>query len=154
MMEIIGAILIILVIPVVLWDANNGFVVRWRRLGLLAAVLIGMAFLAAPVRAQHVHPDETIEDARVSKFYKEWARPPQRMVSCCHRKDCYSPKIRQGQKGLEYLHKWSGTWAPIPPNVIESNQVDPRESPNSESHICANENHPDIVYCATLGNGT
>ncbi len=46
MMEIIGAILFIVVIPIALWDANNGFVVRWRRLALLAVVVMGMASLA------------------------------------------------------------------------------------------------------------
>jgi hypothetical protein len=154
MMEIIGAILIILVIPIVLWDANNGFVVRWRRLALLAALLVGVAFLVAPARAQHVHPDETIHDPKVSKFYETWTTAPRRIVSCCSKKDCYAAQIRRGPNGLEYLHKWTGTWAALPPSVIEQNQVDPRESPNSENHVCASEHYPENVFCATLGSGT
>lgn len=153
MIEAIGAILIILAISIALWDANNGFVVRWRRLAILAAVVVGIAILASPAGAQHVHPDGVIDD-KVGKFYETWTTAPRRIVSCCSKKDCYSAQIRRRPGGgLEYLHKWTGTWAALPPSVIEQNQVDPRESPNSENHVCASENHPDIVYCAVLGGG-
>jgi len=123
------------------------------RMAILAAIIIGTALLSTQARAQHVHPDETISDKRVSEFYDSWKRPPARLVSCCHRKDCYSAKIRRGPGGLQYLHKWSGTWAAIPPSVIESNQPDPRESPDTDNHVCASEMFPEIVYCAVLSSG-
>lgn len=115
----------------------------------------GLVLIAVPALAQHVHPDETITDPRVAKFYDEWKRPPQRMVSCCSSKDCYAAQIRRNPNGgLEYLHKWSGKWAAIPPSALEHNQPDAHDSPNTENHVCANENYPEIVYCAVLGGGT
>ena len=72
MLEAIGAILIILAIPIAAWDACNGFIVRWRRLAIIAGVVVGVAFVATAAIAQHVHPDETITDPRVAKFYDEW----------------------------------------------------------------------------------
>ena len=105
--------------------------------------------------AQHHHPDETITDPRVSRFYDAWQRPPHRAGSCCSEKDCYAAQIRRNPSGgLEYLHKWTGTWAEIPSRVLESNQKDPLDSPNTESHVCASEMFPDIVFCAVLGGGT
>ncbi len=90
MIEIIGAILIIFVIPIALWDANNGFVVRWRRLGLLAAVLIGMAFLAAPAGAHdHNRPD-------LDPWYSS-VQQPDTGFSCCGLSDAYW--CNEGSKG-------------------------------------------------------
>lgn len=138
------------------WDASNGNVLRWGKIGgavafVLLVFWIGLNCGAA--FAQHVHPDETITDPHVAKFYETWTRPPQRTVSCCNMKDCYAARIRRGPNGLEYLHKWTGKWAPLPASVIESNHADPRESPNTENHVCANDMFPDVVYCAVLGNG-
>lgn len=117
-------------------------------------VLISLFMLISPAMAQHVHPHETITDERIAKFYESWTRPPQRTTSCCNLKDCFSAQIRKGPNGLQYLHKWSGTWAALPASVIEHNQTDPRESPNSENHVCASEMYPEIVYCAVLGSGS
>lgn len=105
-------------------------------------------------QAQHHHPDETITDPKVAKFYETWTRPPNRQISCCNKKDCYAAQVRKGPNGLEYLHKWSGSWAKLPSHLIEHNQADPRESPNTENHVCANEMFPDIVYCAVLGTAS
>ncbi len=83
MINIIGAILVILVIPIALWDANNGFVVRWRRLALLAAVLAGMAFLAAPAAAHdHDHPE-------LDAWYKSLMMPDMPNIPCCGKADAY-----------------------------------------------------------------
>jgi hypothetical protein len=109
--------------------------------------------LLVSAKAQHVHPDETITDSKVAKFYDTWRRPPERLVSCCNREDCYDAQIRRGPNGLEYLHKWSGTWAALPESVIESNQPDPHDSPNTTNHVCANKHYPLHVYCAVLGAG-
>jgi len=150
MLEAIGAILVIWAIFLGLWNKRNWFVPYMLAIGVVF-IALGSALYA---KAQHVHPDETIPDPSVAKFYETWTRPPQRTVSCCNKKDCYSAKIRRGQNGLEYLHKWSGTWAPLPASIIESNHSDPRESPNTENRVCANEMFPDVVYCAVLGSGT
>lgn len=133
----------------------TGFAVAIAGIALAVWIFLSIAsyVIASPARAQHVHPDETITDPHVAKFYETWTRPPQRTVSCCNMKDCYAARIRRGPNGLEYLHKWSGKWAPLPASIIESNHADPRESPNTENHVCANEMFPDVVYCAVLGNG-
>ena len=137
------------------WDANSGFQLRWGRIAIIAAVALAAAFFAFPARSQHVHPDETISDPRVAKFYEEWKRPPARVISCCNSTDCYSAPIRPGLKGgIEYFHKWSRTWASIPASVLEHNQPDALDSPNHAAHVCASPYAPDLVYCAVLGSGT
>jgi hypothetical protein len=147
MLEAIGVIIGLLGVWLFLCDKRNGFAIVLMALGL---VFLGIGSAIA----QHVHPDETISDQRVSRFYDEWKRPPERLVSCCHRKDCYSAQIRRSPNGgLQYLHKWSGKWANIPASAIESNQVDPHDSPDTENHVCANESHPEMVYCAVFGSG-
>jgi len=138
-------------------DRMSRAILRAIGLGALALVLSGLLIFALVKMAlaqEHHHPDETISDKRVSEFYDSWKRPPARLVSCCHRKDCYSAQIRRGPGGLQYLHKWSGTWAALPSSIIESNQPDPRESPDTDNHVCASEMFPEIVYCAVLGGGT
>ena len=117
------------------------------------AMIVLIALLVHSAMAQHVHPDETITDPHVAKFYDEWRRPPERIISCCNREDCYGAKIRRTPNGLEYFHKWTGTWAGLPASVVEANQKDPQDSPNTENHVCANKYDPRTVYCATLGAG-
>jgi hypothetical protein len=154
MLEAIGVLFMIAAMSLAAWDANNGFTLRWGRLFVAAVVIGGIALVASTASAQHVHPDETITDPRVSSFYDSWKRPPGRVISCCHSKDCFAAQIRRGPNGLEYLHKWSGSWAALPSKILEHNQPDPIDSPNTENHVCANEMFPDIVYCAVLGGGT
>jgi hypothetical protein len=129
--------------------------INWPLVGACVVMVALLAFLYSVkfAVAQHVHPDETITDERVAKFYDTWKRPPERLVSCCNREDCYDAQIRRGPNGLEYLHKWSGTWAALPESVIESNQPDPHDSPNTTNHVCANKHDPRYVYCAVLGAG-
>ena len=118
------------------------------------SVLICIVWLMiSPSQAQHVHQHETITDPKVAQFYSEWKRPPPRLVSCCNFNDCFAAQIRRGNGGLQYLHKWSGTWAALPSSLIEHNQPDPRESPNAENHVCASPLYPDVVYCAVLADG-
>jgi len=155
MLEAVAVLIGFLVMVLLAWDACNGFVLRWDIVAIVCGVVLGLAVIASPARAQHVHPDETITDERVAKFYDTWKIAPERYASCCSRKDCYAAPIRRNPSGgLEYFHKWTGTWAALPSKVLEHNQADPRESPNSESHVCANETYPETVYCAVLGSGT
>ena len=131
------------------WDNRNKFAFPLLAVGLVL-ILTGSAF------AQHVHPDETITDQRVGKFYETWMKPGARNVSCCSSKDCYAAPIRKSTTGggLEYFHKWSQKWAHLPASVLEHNQPDPHDSPNNENHVCAAEWNAAVVYCAVLGSGT
>ena len=155
MLEAIAVLIGFLVMVLLAWDANNGFVLRWDIVAFISGVVIALAFFASPARAQHVHPDETITDERVAYFYETWKRPPSRVISCCSSRDCYAAPIRPGLNGgIEYFHKWTKTWASIPANVLEHNQPDALDSPNHEAHICAAPYAPDLVFCAVLGSGT
>lgn len=123
-------------------------------LGLILFTLVGCLLGTTRAKAQHVHPDEVITDERVARFYQNWKVAPRRIVSCCSSKDCYAAQIRRGPNGLQYFHKWSATWANIPPAVLEENQSDPHDSPNTENHVCANPYNPDLVYCAVRSSGS
>jgi len=154
---LISIIVLLMIAAMILatWDACNGFVLRWVRLFIAAVVIVGIAFFATIAKAQHVHPDETITDPKVAKFYEQWKRPPSRVISCCSSRDCYAAPIRPGPNGkIEYFHKWTQTWAVIPQSVLEHNQPDAMDSPNHEAHICAAPYAPDLVFCAVLGGGT
>ena len=154
MLEATAVLIGFIAMVLLVWDANNGFQLRWRRIAIIAGIVLAAAVFAFPAKSQHVHPDETITPG-VAKFYEAWHRPPRRIVSCCNMQDCYSAQIRRSKSGgFEYLHKWSGTWAAIPPGVMEENQTDPIDSPNTENHVCANPYYPEIVYCAVRGGGT
>ncbi len=147
MFEAVGAICAIITVCLVIADKSNEFI-PW----FLAFAFVAFG-TAAAMAHDHKHPDGMVED-KVGKFYDTWTVPPRRIVSCCSRKDCYAAQVRRGAGGLEYLHKWSGTWAALPSSVIEHNQVDPRESPNGENHVCASEHYPENVFCAVLGSGS
>ncbi len=145
MLEAVGSVCVIVAICLIIGNKRNEFIPWFLAFGFVA---FGTAAALA-----HDHPDGKIDD-KIGKFYETWTVAPRRIVSCCNQKDCYAAQIRRGPGGLEYLHKWTNTWAPLPPSVIEQNQVDPRESPNSENHVCASEHYPENVFCATLGSGT
>jgi hypothetical protein len=89
----------------------------------------------------------------VDQFYSTWRVPnlgSERVSSCCNRSDCAPAeiKVREG--------KWYGRrsvdvdWHFIPEALLESNQGDPRESPDSGSHICVMSGR---VICAVFGSG-
>ena len=116
--------------------------------------LLALALFVSPAFAQeHIHPDEIITDSRVAHFYETWRQPNQRRMSCCAKRDCYAAQVRRQSGAWEYLHKWSGRWYRIPDHVIESNAIEPRDSPDGQNHVCASPYDGQTVYCAVLSNG-
>jgi hypothetical protein len=106
---------------------------------------------------EHSHPRE---DAELhDKFYSTWMRPNggrERTSSCCNKSDCYPAKVRRRGDQWEFQRREDRAWIPIPDDLIEQNQADPRESPDERSHVCAPS--PYIAYsvkvfCFTFGAG-
>lgn len=124
---------------------------------LLTAAFVGGFFLSAAY-AQHVHRDGSMVSDEVGKFYNTWRQPTLRSLqgnrvrSCCNLNDCAPSEIvAKGNKLYVRNHKMRpGEDVEIPPNVIEQNQSDPRESPDGLNHACVNSSG---VLCATLGAG-
>lgn len=112
----------------------------------LASLALTIACLAVPVMAQeHSH------DGIVGNFYQNWMMPPSRTVSCCNRQDCEVVEhVRRFNGELQFQRKRDGQWLTIPPEKLESNYDDARDSPDGFSHMCSNF---DNVYCAVLGSG-
>jgi hypothetical protein len=89
------------------------------------------------------------------QFYSTWKIPEngkERKRSCCNKVDCEPRKVKK-ENGVWYVwFRIQNRWLPIPENLIESNQSDPRESPDGQSHVCINPNSG-MVLCAVLGSG-
>lgn len=115
-------------------------------LALLALLLIGTC---SHQRAQ-AHDEMTAESPtqkKVFQFYSQWNRPKgpfnieHRKPSCCNRADCFpvgETKISQGRYSVrpEIKPGVLGDWFEVDPGIIESQQEDPRESPDGRSHVC------------------
>ena len=90
----------------------------------------------------------------VFEFYATWMRPPGRFYSCCNMQDCHVVQIKQEKGRWLFLDTFSysdgGHWRVIPPDILEQNASDPRESPDGNSHVCFNAS---VVLCAVLGSG-
>jgi hypothetical protein len=95
--------------------------------------------------------------ARAHEFYEGWSRPTgpygivHRGMSCCRNTDC-SPVAETRMEGGRYVVRPEGgdAWFKVPPGVIESQQTDPRESPDGRSHVCILAG---MVICFVEGNG-
>ena len=76
-----------------------------------------------------------------------------RWQSCCNQRDCEQAEIvAKGGKLYVRNHKMApGRDVLIPENLLESNQPDPRESPDEFSHVCMDLSGE--VLCAVLGGG-
>jgi hypothetical protein len=92
-------------------------------------------------------------------FYQTWMRPKgdftilgHRQQSCCNRSDC-SPVIELQTRNGEL---WARVelrpeyWYRVPRPIIESNQIDPRESPDHRAHACVIDGR---VVCYVEGAG-
>lgn len=123
--------------------------------GLLIVVifvlLLFMFLYSRPVGAQE-HPPQDM--ALHDKFYSGWLVPnagAARVSSCCNKMDC-APADTKFEGGHWYgRRRIDPQWILIPDQLIESNQGDPRESPDGQSHLCV---HPGgHILCAVLGGG-
>lgn len=110
------------------------------------AMILAAAMLCLPASAQeHSH------DGVVGQFYQNWMMPPSRTVSCCNRQDCEVVEhVRRFNGELQMRRKSDGQWLTIPPEKLESNHIEPYDSPDGQSHMCSRF---DNVYCAVLGSG-
>ncbi len=133
----------------------------WDRVAYIALpILLGfclMWMLGGVVYGDdHQHPaaDEAIHD----KFYSTWQIPNngnQRISSCCNKQDCYPATVRKrAGGGWEFERREDKVWIRVPERLIEQNQLDPRESPDDRSHVCAQPpGQSDTVFCFTFGSG-
>ncbi len=123
----------------------------------LITALIPLLLLASPGNAEEPHDHNALGDA--GQFYSKWMRPKgnfsgifHRGNSCCSRTDC-SPvtgvTVRDGQMFAQ-LEREPGRWYKVDPAIIESNQEDPRESPDIRSHGCVIGG---IMACFVEGGG-
>lgn len=110
----------------------------------------------------HHHPGAT---ELIDKFYSTWKMPiihpackqkdcARRVALCCNRKDCAVREVslKDGQWNVHFIDVSHDVWIPIPANIIEANQPDPRESPDGQTHVCIDPNSLQIL-CAVLGAG-
>ena len=67
-------------------------------------------------------------------------------------KDCYPTATKFEHGRWFFRHRESGNWMMMPEGRLEHNQPDPRESPDGQSHVCAD--YMGRVICAVLGPGT
>jgi hypothetical protein len=93
------------------------------------------------------------------EFYSKWQRPKGQFVgighrtqSCCRRTDC-SPVIETEMRGGQMFARFENspdTWYRVDQAIVESNQEDPRESPDHRAHGCVIGG---IVACFVHGGG-
>ena len=113
-------------------------------------VIVGAILLAITV-ITIAHGQEHSHDGEVGRFYESWQMPANRDISCCNRQDCAAvASVRRLQGQLQMQRKSDGEWLTIPPEKLESNYPDARDSPDGQSHMCSNG---ESVYCAVLGSG-
>ena len=114
-------------------------------------VMLGMCTMAlfpVPTHAQEHDHDAMGERGR---FYERWNMPNNRYVSCCNKMDCdVVEHVRHVGGQLQMQRRRDGEWLTIPPEKLESNYPDARDSPDGQSHMCSNG---PSVYCAVLGSG-
>lgn len=121
---------------------------------------------AFPAKAQHNPEDMDLH----TNFYASWNRPDprynghgeeeegsaykkgDRYLACCNNRDCEPMKTKFVGDHWEAYWKLKEKWVVIPDILIESNQPDPRESPDGQSHVCINQNS-EHVLCVVLGSG-
>lgn len=132
-------------------EIYHGF---WWSILIVACLMLGTAYLA---RAEEPHDHGAMGAA--GEFYSKWLRPKgdfvgvtHRGYSCCSRSDC-SPVIeletRDGQVWAR-VELAPDTWYRVPRSIIESNQIDPRETPDGRAHACIIAG---IVACYVEGGG-
>ncbi len=122
------------------------------------AVLVLLILLySTSALAEEPHDHSKMGD--VGRFYETWKRPKgnftgitHRFQSCCNRSDCF-PVAETKMEGGRYIVRPEGAskWFRVDPSIIESNQSDPRESPDGRSHVCIIGG---LAVCFQEGGGT
>ncbi len=144
--------------PVFIWGMSIGLALCWMvavagavitigkahdayLLGMAMAVLL-CAILIPPLGAvAQEHNHAALGDAGIGH----------RTQSCCNKTDCRpvdQVEIKNGQMWarLESSHEWYK----VDPSIIESNQGDPRDSPDGRSHGCVIGG---VMACFVEGSG-
>jgi hypothetical protein len=114
--------------------------------------LAGLILIATPLAAQDIHHHEGMSH-EVDRFYSTWRQPAYgnpRTMGCCDRTDCYPTKAKFEDGLWLAMHRETGRWIIIPPDKVEHDQIDPRESPDGRTHLCANRYG--TVYCFVVGS--
>jgi len=140
-----------------LLDNLLGFIL----VAIVVAFVVGGLFVALIVKAfsqEHNHPPQ--DEALHEKFYSTWNMPidydgnGRRTKSCCNKEDCYPTQVKREDGHWYFLQREYQQWVRIPDHIIEQNQLDPRESPDGQAHVCANKSKDGtIVFCFTHGGG-
>src|SRR6266550_4164210 len=112
----------------------------------LAFITVLLLLITCPLTPGNAHDASMAQnshDAEVFEFYAKWMRPGgsygvgHRTNSCCNRSDCFPVAEITRQQGNYFVRpEGSVEWYKVPTSVIESNQADPRESPDGLSHVC------------------
>lgn len=143
------------IVAAVIVTAVTFYVLAYR------AFVIDVSLWAPSAQAHESHLALSVEDQKVYEFYSRWMRPKgnfsgiwHRNSSCCNQTDCfpvaeiktnggrYSIRV-QTPRGLSQEYR-------VDPAIIESNQHDPRESPDGKSHACIIGG---MVACFVEGSG-
>lgn len=115
-------------------------------LALAGAISSCVPVIPAVQAQEHKHGDEVITGA-TGKFYENWMRPDQPLISCCNRLDCAPVGgVRHVNGRLQALRTKDNVWLTIPPEKIEQN----RDSPDGQSHMCSMHT---TVFCFIGGAG-
>ncbi len=114
-------------------------------------LIVTLSLLSAGTAISHdPGTAKSATEAAVFNFYATWMRPPERSMSCCSTNDCHVVQIKREGDTYYFLDIYEHRWRAIPPDRLEHNASDPRESPDGSSHVCFNSM---FVLCAVLGSG-
>lgn len=131
---------------------------HWHTIGVVVLIaLCALLVHTMAVRGEEPHSHM----GAAGEFYAKWMRPQgpysnaigHRKQSCCNRTDCSAvieTQMRNGQMFARF-ELAPATWYQVYPDIIESNQTDPRESPDHRAHGCVIGGQ---VVCYVEGGGT
>jgi len=117
-------------------------------------VAVAICLWGSAAAAQDIH-HHVGSSAVVDQFYSQWLAPNRglpRVSSCCNKMDCSAAHVEFKNGHWYGRRSFDTNLIPIPDGLIESNQGDPRKSPDGASHICISTSG--TVLCAVLGGGT
>lgn len=128
--------------------------------GYLIGAVAGIGAMLVSLPSFGEEPHDHSKMGSTGEFYQKWMRPKgnisnigHRTQSCCNRTDC-SPVVETQMRGGQMWARFElapNTWYLVDPVIIESNQEDPRESPDHRAHGCVVTGR---VACYVHGGGT